>query len=97
MFSGRWRRVRAACRVRPPETRVCANGPVAPNVSTTLRLRARRSDCEHAGRKREYQRAAIVSKREQKSPMMASTAADEGKPLQVALGAEPRVRCERRS
>ena len=75
--------LRAASAMRS-ETRVCANASVAPNVSTTLRLRARRSDCEQAGRKREHQRIAIVKQREPKSEVIASTTADKCKRLQLA-------------
>jgi hypothetical protein len=54
-------------------------------VSTPLRWRARCVVCEQAGKEREHQRAAIVNEREPTSPMMASTATDEGKPLQLLI------------
>ncbi len=87
--------LRAATTV-PSETKVYANAPVALNASTIQRLRARRSDCEQAGKKREPQHAAIVSKRKQKSVMMASTTADEGKPLHILLGKRRDRRFSRR-
>ena len=63
--------------------KVYANAPVASNVSTIPRLRAHRLDCEQAGRKREHRRATIVRQREPKPAMIASMAADEGKPLHL--------------
>jgi hypothetical protein len=65
---------------------------VAPNVSTARRLRARRAVCKQAGREREHHRTVIVRQRELESASIASTAADEGKPLHLHLNAtEPRA------